>query len=798
VGYSLGIDFGTSSVTAAVVDDGGVASVTFDGGADAVPAEVYLAEDGALLTGQAAHERYAEGDPSRGNRELKRLLADPNPVLLGDQGYVVTALIGTLLHDVITRIIEARGGEAPDRVALSYPAGWGPFRVARFEEASKYAGLLRPTMVPEPVAVAARLAGRPSPPAPPPGSPGAASAPSSDPSSGEGRAAVEPGAVEPGVVEPGVAEPGVAEPGAGESGAGEQAGAGAADAGSEPAGPPTGQPAAPASGPSGSAPAPPGAGQTPLTVRSANGAASGPSRDLTAGSSDAASPGPANGRAPGSANGSSAAVRTVAVYDLGGGSLDVAVVRATADRAELVGTPEGVERLGGVEFDTALMRYVDERVVARGADDRDARVLLDRLRRACADAVRALSEVDEVTVAVPGGTAVRVSRTDFEHLVRPYIEYSLGVLSRALDSAELRPADLDEVRLVGGSARLPMVARMIAQHLGRPVRVDPTPTHAVALGTAVLAFRAPMPLTASVLAARYPPARADEQPVTRRDTAAAAVPEQRRESDTGGAAVGDEGGPHAVVAGGAAAGLAAAAVASTAHRARSGGPADRPPSVDRPGGGLDGGDHPAEGAVAAGAPGTGPAARTGTDSPTRGPDGGGPDGGGRSTGDESGGGPGGPPSPAGGAGTGEAAAGSAEARRRQRRHRRVLAASVVAVLVLAVVILLVLHPWSPRAGTAEQAGGGAAGRSLALSTSRVAIGEQYYATATGFTPGERITFAWTGPTTGVMGTFPTDGTGAYRQGPILERDPPGHYRITATGESPGSTVAVDLDVLPAR
>ncbi|MDQ2706921.1 MAG: roadblock/LC7 domain-containing protein [Actinomycetota bacterium] len=85
---------------------------------------------------------------------------------------------------------------------------------------------------------------------------------------------------------------------------------------------------------------------------------------------------------------------------------------------------------------------------------------------------------------------------------------------------------------------------------------------------------------------------------------------------------------------------------------------------------------------------------------------------------------------------------------------------------------------------------------LTLTTPAVKIGDSYVATASGFTPGEPIQLSWTGPTNGMMGAAPADSTGARQHGPVLERDPPGHYDIIATGLRSGRTARAQLQVLP--
>lgn len=89
--------------------------------------------------------------------------------------------------------------------------------------------------------------------------------------------------------------------------------------------------------------------------------------------------------------------------------------------------------------------------------------------------------------------------------------------------------------------------------------------------------------------------------------------------------------------------------------------------------------------------------------------------------------------------------------------------------------------------------------SVLLSRDAVGGGESYVAAATGFAPGEPVTWRWTGPTEGTMGTWPADGAGrAAPPSPIVERDPPGIYQIIAVGQSSGHVGMAPLRVLPAR
>lgn len=181
---------------------------------------------------------------------------------------------------------------------------------------------------------------------------------------------------------------------------------------------------------------------------------------------------------------------TVGVYDLGGGTFDAAVVRKTPEGGfELLGRPEGVERLGGQDFDQAVFEHVRAGMGGRWdeLDAADPTVLaaLGKLRQECRDAKEALSADTEVAipVIVPGASdQVRLVRPELEEMIRPQLEETAAALERAIASAGLQPADLSAVLLVGGSSRIPLVAELISANLDRPVAVDADPKTTVALG----------------------------------------------------------------------------------------------------------------------------------------------------------------------------------------------------------------------------------------------------------------------------------------------------------------------------
>ena len=180
----------------------------------------------------------------------------------------------------------------------------------------------------------------------------------------------------------------------------------------------------------------------------------------------------------------------VAVYDLGGGTFDACVLEKTDTGFQALGTPEGVEHLGGVDFDEAVLRHVLGALGAGAAaldpDDPAVTVGLARLRRDCVEAKEALStDVDTlVPVALPGlSTTVRITRAEFELMIRPALTETVAAMRRALQSAHVEPSSLRSILLVGGSSRIPLVSEVLTREFSVPTALDTHPKHDVALGS---------------------------------------------------------------------------------------------------------------------------------------------------------------------------------------------------------------------------------------------------------------------------------------------------------------------------
>jgi actin-like ATPase involved in cell morphogenesis len=191
----------------------------------------------------------------------------------------------------------------------------------------------------------------------------------------------------------------------------------------------------------------------------------------------------------------------VVVYDLGGGTFDAAVLAKTNAGFDILGHPDGIEQLGGMDFDDAVYQYVlralpSDRVTQLDYDDAITVGALTELRTESVTAKEALSDDTQVEINVLLPTIqsrIRLTREEFETLIRPALDETIAALRRALRSAALEPEQVERVLLVGGSSRIPLVAQLLAATIGRPVAVDAHPKHAIATGAALSAPEARVP-----------------------------------------------------------------------------------------------------------------------------------------------------------------------------------------------------------------------------------------------------------------------------------------------------------------
>jgi molecular chaperone DnaK len=187
----------------------------------------------------------------------------------------------------------------------------------------------------------------------------------------------------------------------------------------------------------------------------------------------------------------------VLVYDLGGGTFDASVVEIQGDVYEVVSTG-GDTFLGGVDFDAQLVDHLVFRFMeANGFAPPEDRAVWQRIRDAAEDTKVALSESERAVASAPYlcrtaagrdvGLEVEVTRGELEALTERLVDRTLAVCRDVLAARKLQPTDIDEVLLVGGQSRMPLVWRMIHEALGREPSRSVHPDEAVALGAALLA-----------------------------------------------------------------------------------------------------------------------------------------------------------------------------------------------------------------------------------------------------------------------------------------------------------------------
>lgn len=190
--------------------------------------------------------------------------------------------------------------------------------------------------------------------------------------------------------------------------------------------------------------------------------------------------------------------RTVAVYDLGGGTFDISIIEiAEVDgehQFEVLAT-NGDTFLGGEDFDLRLIEYLaNEFKNENGIDLHNDPLALQRLKEAAEKAKIELSSSQQTEVNLPYITAdatgpkhlvVKLSRSKLESLVEELVKRSLEPVKTALQDAGLSPSEIQDVILVGGQTRMPMVQKAVADFFGKEPRKDVNPDEAVAMGASI-------------------------------------------------------------------------------------------------------------------------------------------------------------------------------------------------------------------------------------------------------------------------------------------------------------------------
>lgn len=177
--------------------------------------------------------------------------------------------------------------------------------------------------------------------------------------------------------------------------------------------------------------------------------------------------------------------RTIAVYDLGGGTFDVSILMLNAGIFEVLST-NGDTYLGGDDMDRTVLQFFQQQLdIDAGVLSTD-RSLAQELRLKAEEAKKYLSSGDQYTGSLQGKN-ISISRKQFNELIRPLTDRTIESCAKALKDAGLTKNDIDEVIMVGGSTRVPAVKEAISAFFGKPVNDSVNPDEVVALGAAIQA-----------------------------------------------------------------------------------------------------------------------------------------------------------------------------------------------------------------------------------------------------------------------------------------------------------------------
>jgi molecular chaperone DnaK len=175
----------------------------------------------------------------------------------------------------------------------------------------------------------------------------------------------------------------------------------------------------------------------------------------------------------------------IAVFDLGGGTFDISILELNNGVFEVLAT-NGNTRLGGDDVDNAIMAHVGKSLAVNRPEE------IARLREAAIDAKHRLSNEERVQIDLPflgdgQSFSCELTREQLEKLSRPIVEETRAPCRRSLADANLEPGDLDQVILVGGMTRMPLVRRLVAEIFGREPNTSQNPDEAVAIGATIQA-----------------------------------------------------------------------------------------------------------------------------------------------------------------------------------------------------------------------------------------------------------------------------------------------------------------------
>lgn len=177
--------------------------------------------------------------------------------------------------------------------------------------------------------------------------------------------------------------------------------------------------------------------------------------------------------------------RTIAVYDLGGGTFDISILRITGGIFEVLST-HGDTYLGGDDLDRALVNHWREKLSIIPDQLKNDHSLSQVLRLKAEEAKRLLSSEEKFEGTI-NGMDISITRDEFETMIGPLIQRTISSCQQALNDAGLLAADIEEIVMVGGSTRVPLVKKLVREFFGKELHDELNPDEVVALGAAIQA-----------------------------------------------------------------------------------------------------------------------------------------------------------------------------------------------------------------------------------------------------------------------------------------------------------------------
>ncbi len=177
--------------------------------------------------------------------------------------------------------------------------------------------------------------------------------------------------------------------------------------------------------------------------------------------------------------------KTIAVYDLGGGTFDVSILKLNSGVFEVLST-NGDTYLGGDDFDNAIVKYWQQQANFTDDDLLADRSLSQALRLKAEEAKKHLSENESFSSAL-NGRPISIDKSELNKLIKPLVDKTIDSCKKAMKDAALSKNEIDEIIMVGGSTRVPLVNDMVSDYFGKPVNNSVNPDEVVALGAAIQA-----------------------------------------------------------------------------------------------------------------------------------------------------------------------------------------------------------------------------------------------------------------------------------------------------------------------